>query len=53
MAFLYVSEMPIRARGIVEPECDFDMTSEEIYQDLLVCLDRISLEVYFIHFLLF
>ncbi|KAJ8917102.1 hypothetical protein NQ315_012592, partial [Exocentrus adspersus] len=42
MALFYVSEMPVRSRGIVEPECHFDMTNEEIYQDL--CLDRISVE---------
>ncbi|KAJ8940320.1 hypothetical protein NQ318_014395 [Aromia moschata] len=33
-------KMPVRERGLMEPECDFDMTNEEIYQDL--CLDRAS-----------
>lgn len=42
MAF-FVREMAVRARGIVDHECDFDKTSEEIYQDL--CVDQTSLEV--------
>lgn len=43
MAF-FVREMAVRVRGIVDHECGFDKTSEEIYQDL--CVDRTPLEVF-------
>lgn len=39
--------MVVRARGIVDHECEFNKTSEEIYQDL--CVDRTPLEVLFKH----
>lgn len=43
MAF-FVRDL-VRARSIVDHECGFDRTSEEIYQDL--CVDRTPLEVLF------
>lgn len=42
MAF-FGREMAVRARDIIDHECAFGKTSEEVYQDL--CVDVKSLEV--------
>lgn len=42
-AWPFIREMAVRARGIIDHDCGFDKTSEEIYQDL--CVDRTPLEV--------